>query len=53
MIESFKKLATQCKVVALIIVTDVKLPRDDSSKGDAIKFFLEHQEGYCAEVYFR
>lgn len=53
LIESFKKLAIQGKAVAFGIATDVKLPRDDGSKGDAIKFFLEHQDGYCAEVFFR
>lgn len=52
LIESFKKLAVQRKAIAFGVVADVKLPKEDGSKGDAIKFFLEHQNGYCAEVFF-
>ncbi|MFD0739973.1 hypothetical protein ACFQZQ_11870 [Lysobacter koreensis] len=53
LIESFKQLATQGKAIAFGIAVDVKLPRDDGSKSDAIEVLLEHQEGYCAEVFFR
>lgn len=52
MVDSFKKLAAEGKAIAFAIATDVKLPRDDGSKRDAIKFFLEHESGYCAEVFF-
>lgn|SRR5690606_25983682 len=53
LIKSFKKIRMQQKAVAFGIAADVNLPRSDGSKGDAIKFFLEHQDGYCAEVFFR
>lgn len=35
------------------IATDVTLPFEDGTKGDAINIFLEHRDGYCAEVFFR
>lgn len=52
LVESFKKIAAKSEAVAFGIATNVKLPHDDGSKSDAIKFFLEHQDGYCAEVFF-
>lgn len=53
LIKSFKQLAAQGKAIAFGIAADVKLPNADGSKGDAVKFLLEHQDGYCAEVFFR
>jgi hypothetical protein len=53
LIRSFKQLAAQGKAMAFGVVVDVMLPNADGSKGDAIKFLLEHQDGYCAEVFFR
>lgn len=51
--KGFKELADQSGSIGFGIATDVKLPCDDGSKRDAIKFFLEHRDGYCAEVFFR
>lgn len=31
---------------------DVVLPSAEGEKKDAIQFFLEHKNGYCAEVFF-
>lgn len=53
LIDSFHTLAAQEKAIAFAITTDVSLPYDNGSKGDAIKFFLEHRDCYCAEVFFR
>lgn len=53
MVESFKQLAAQKKAIAFGVVADVKIPLADGGKGDAIKFLLEHEDGYCAEVFFR
>jgi len=53
LIDSFKQLAAQEKAIAFAIATDVTLPNEDGSKGDAIRLFLEHRTGYCAEVFFR
>lgn len=50
---SFKEMAAQEKAVAFCVVADVRLPTGDGGKGDAIKFLLEHRDGYCAEVFFR
>ncbi|HJR75237.1 MAG TPA: hypothetical protein VJ806_16555 [Luteimonas sp.] len=51
LIGEFKRLTNEA--IAFGIVTDVKLPRDDGSKGDAVQIFLEHKSGYCADVFFR
>lgn len=53
LITSFKKMAFSGDAEAFGIVADVKLPYDDGSNGDAIQFILEHEDGYCAEVFFR
>ena len=53
LVESFKQLADADKAIALAIATDVTLPNQDGSKADAIRLFLEHRAGYCAEVFFR
>jgi hypothetical protein len=50
---SFRKLANEDCVRVFGIVTDIALPLDNQSKGDAVKIFLEHRDGYCAEVFFR
>lgn len=36
--------------IAIAVVTNVSL--SESGKGDAIRVFLEHVDGYCAEVFF-
>lgn len=51
--ESFKQLAENEQAIALAIATNVTLRNQDGSKSDAIKMFLEHRGGYCAEVFFR
>lgn len=51
LINEFKKLANEA--IAFGIVTDVKLPWGDGSDGDAVQIFLEHKNGYCADVFFR
>ena len=53
LVQSFKQLALQRKAIAFGIAVDVRLPKLDGTKGDAVEFLLEHQEGYCAEVFFR
>ena len=53
MVKSFKQLAAQEKAIAFAVVADVRLPNADDGKSDAIKFLLEHKDGYCAEVFFR
>lgn len=38
---------------AYAIVFNVKItPPDDSGKSDSVQIHVEHQEGYCAEVFF-
>ena len=51
LISEFQKLTNEA--IAFGIVTDVKLPREDGSKGDAVQIFIEHKSGYCADVFFR
>lgn len=53
LVDSFGKFAMAGKAIAVGIVSNVTLPKDDGSTGDAIEFFLEHSDGYCAEVFFR
>lgn len=53
LVESFKELASRKKATACAIVTDVLLPHENGKKGDAIKLFIEHRKGYCAEVFIR
>lgn len=51
LIRSFKGLARQGKGQAFAVATNVTLPTDGGLT-DAVKFFLEHKAGYCAEVFF-
>ena len=53
LVESFKQHTDNEQAIALAIATDVTLPNQDGSKADAIRLFLEHRAGYCAEVFFR
>lgn len=39
-------------VTAFGIVTNVSLPKDAGVTREAIKVFIEHRSGYCAEVFF-
>lgn len=52
LINKFKLISQKKAGVAFGLVTNVELPREDGGKKDAIKFFLEHEQGYCAEVFF-
>jgi hypothetical protein len=51
LISSLKKISDDA--IAIGIVTDVRLPNENGSHGDAIRIFLEHKDGYCADVFFR
>lgn len=51
LVKSFKALVSTVGVIAFAIVTDVLLP-GIAGKDDALKIFLEHVDGYCAEVFF-
>ena len=53
LVASFRRLASERKGKVFGVATNVTLPFDDGKKGNAIKVFLEHREGYCAEVFFR
>ena len=53
LVGDFRKKVARGLVMACAIVTDVAFPLEDGSTGDAIKLFLEHREGYCAEVFVR
>lgn len=35
------------------IAADVVVSSNDGAKGDAVEFWLEHKDGYCAEVFIR
>lgn len=49
--ESLRALVHQKQPVVLGIATNVSLP-SQSGSNDAIRVFLEHRSGYCAEVFF-
>lgn len=53
LIQGLKELVVDGGPVGFGTAVDVRLPFPDGGKGDAIKFFLEHEDGYCAEVFFR
>ena len=53
LIEGLKKLAAEGSATTVGTCADVRLPPSDGAEGDAICFFLEHMDGYCAEVFFR
>lgn len=50
LVESFKEMSS--RAIAFGIVSDVSLSSEDGLKRDAVKIFLEHRDGYCAEVFF-
>ena len=53
LIEAFKEVAKQKKAIAFAVVANVSLSDPTGDGHDAIKVFLEHVNGYCAEVFFR
>ena len=52
LVDTFKSTLKIHTAVAFGLVTNVTLQKDGGEKQDAIKLFLEHQEGYCVEVFF-
>jgi hypothetical protein len=50
LVESFKALVSAKGAIAFAIVTNVRLP-GIAGRDDAVKIFLEHVDGYCAEVF--
>lgn len=51
LVSSFRSMAQQKRPIAFGIVTNVSFAGDISSS-DAIRAFLEHVSGYCADVFF-
>lgn len=51
LVASFRSLAQQKQPIAFGIVTNVSFARQSGSS-DAIRAFLEHFSGYCADVFF-
>lgn len=49
--KSLRALVQQKQPLALGVVTNVSLPSDGGSS-EAIRVFLEHRSGYCADVFF-
>jgi len=49
--ESLRSLTQKNQPIVLGIVTNVSLA-GDADNGDAIRVFLEHKSGYCANVFF-
>ena len=49
--DALKKIALQSTVIAVGIASNVTLSRKDGRHVDAIKCFLEHRDGYCADVF--
>lgn len=49
--ESLRALVQQKRPIVLGVVTNVSLPNEGGSS-DAIRVFLEHRSGYCADVFF-
>lgn len=52
LLNSFKVFARENAGIAFSLVTNVSLPVEDGDHRDAIKFFLEHKQKYCADVFF-
>lgn len=49
----FLKIGRSGEVRVFGIAADVALSSNDGAKGDAVEFWLEHRDGYCAEVFIR
>lgn len=49
--ESLRSLAREKRPIAFGIVTNVSF-KGDAGASDAIRVFLEHASGYCADVFF-
>lgn len=49
--ESFRLLVGENRPIAFGIVTNVSF-NDDAGASDAIRVFLEHVSGYCADIFF-
>lgn len=52
LVRGLKDLVVDGGPIGFGTVADVSLPSSSGEKRDAIKFFLEHEDGYCAEVFF-
>lgn len=52
LVGALRSAVEQKSLLACSIVTNVSIPRGNGSKCDAVKIFLEHRDGYCAEVFF-
>lgn len=50
---SFRDLAAKGKIRVFGVVSNVDLAAEEGQVSDAIKIFLEHRDGYCADVFFR
>jgi hypothetical protein len=49
--DALRSIAAEKSPVALGIVTNVSMPSEGHTS-DAIRVFLEHRSGYCADVFF-
>jgi len=52
LMDEFKSISNSGMGIAFGLVTNVLLPEDGNKKQDAIKVFVEHEDGYCADVFF-
>ncbi len=51
LLNAFESPEIRTKALAIGIASNVTLPGDGGDQVDAIKCFLEHRDGYCAEVF--
>lgn len=49
-VNSFREMSNEA--IAFGIASNVALPKSDDTKCDAVRIFLEHRDGYCADVFF-
>ncbi|KHL58667.1 MULTISPECIES: hypothetical protein [Xanthomonas] len=50
---SFRDLAARGGVRVFGVATNIDLAAGEGRVADAIQIFLEHRDGYCADVFFR
>lgn len=50
--EALRSMSIEKKALVAGLVTDVSMP-NRTGVDDAIRVFLEHKSGYCADVFFR
>lgn len=51
LLNAFESPEIRTKALAIGIASNVTLPGNGGDQVDAIKCFLEHRDGYCAEVF--